>query len=197
MQPRGRRRHRARLAREHGLIVGAVLLVDAAAACDIRRQRHVAAFGQRLSSTAPVKAKASVTSPPLSPCPFCSTVASSCSRKQTRPSPPKRTVSPTASRFAGLTSARQRDPSSRPIKVAAMAGSCSPRPSRRPCRLAGKTFVSLTTTASPRRNSPGKSRTMRFSSSGVAPGRTTRSLAASRGDGRSQRDAVLRQREIE
>ena len=48
MQPRGRRRDRAFLAREHGLVVGAVLLVDVAAAGDIGRQRHVAAFGQRL-----------------------------------------------------------------------------------------------------------------------------------------------------
>ena len=64
MQPRGRRRDRAFLAREHGLIIGAIVLVDLAAAGDIGRQRHVAALGQRLSSAASVKAKASVTSPP-------------------------------------------------------------------------------------------------------------------------------------
>ena len=48
MQAGGRRRHRALLAREHRLVVGAVRLVGAAAAGDIGRQRHVAALGQRL-----------------------------------------------------------------------------------------------------------------------------------------------------
>ena len=48
MQARGRRGDGAVLAREHGLIVGEVALVDGAAAGDIGRQRHVAALRQRL-----------------------------------------------------------------------------------------------------------------------------------------------------
>ena len=65
-----------------------------------------------------------------------------------------------------------------------MAGSRSgppptPRPSRRPCKFAGMTLVSLTTSASPLRNNDGRS-PMARSSTG-APGRTTRSRAASRG----------------
>src|ERR1700735_4505517 len=136
------------------------------------------------SSTAPWKEKASVTSPPASPSPFTSTVASSWPRKQTRPSSPNRTTSPVARRLAGLTKARQRAPSSRLISVAEIAGSCSPRPIRRPWRLAGNTLVSLTTMASPRRNRLGNSRTVRSSKS--VPGRTTNSFAASRGEtGRS------------
>ena len=116
---------------------------------------------------------------------FASTVASSWPRKHTRPSSPNRTTSPAASRFAGLTKARQREPSSRLISVAEIAGSCSPRPIRRPCKLAGKTLVSLTTMASPRRNRPADSRTVRSSKRGAAP-RTTSSFAASRGEtGRS------------
>ena len=113
-----------------------------------------------------------MTSPPS---PFASTVASSWSRKHTRPSLAKRTTSPTARRFPGFTSAFQREPSRRRVNVAAIAGSCAPRPMRRPCRLAGMTFVSLTTTASPSRSSAGKSRMMRSSNGVAAPGRTTRS----------------------
>ena len=41
--------------REHGLVVGAVALVDGAAAGDIGRQRHVAALGQRLVEHRAVK----------------------------------------------------------------------------------------------------------------------------------------------
>ena len=58
MQSRGRRRDRALVAREHGLIIAAVVLVDFAAACDIGRQRHVAALGQRLVEHRAVKVKA-------------------------------------------------------------------------------------------------------------------------------------------
>ncbi len=48
MQACGRRGDRSFLAREHGLVVGAILLVDAAAAGNIGRQRHVAALLDRL-----------------------------------------------------------------------------------------------------------------------------------------------------
>src|SRR5271163_4746942 len=48
MQSRRRRRHRPFLAREYGLVVGAVLRIDATAAGDIGRQRHIAALGERL-----------------------------------------------------------------------------------------------------------------------------------------------------
>ena len=48
MQPGRRRGHRAFGAREHGLVIAAVLLIGRAAAGDIRRQRHVAALLQRL-----------------------------------------------------------------------------------------------------------------------------------------------------
>ena len=41
--------------REHGLVVGAVALVDRAAAADIGRQRHVAALGQRVVERRAVK----------------------------------------------------------------------------------------------------------------------------------------------
>jgi hypothetical protein len=58
MQSGGRRRHRTFLAREHGLIVGPVLLVDGAPTGDIGRQRHVAAFGERLVEHRPMKRKA-------------------------------------------------------------------------------------------------------------------------------------------
>ena len=180
MQARGRRRHRALFAREHRLIVGAVLLVGGAGG-----RRYKAATACRRARPKPGRAPrrgrqtTSVTSPPS---PFASTVASSWSRKQTRPSLPKRTTSPTASRLPGFTKAFQREPSSRCTSVAAMAGSCSPRPMRRPCRLAAMTLVSLTTSASPARNNSGKSRMVRSSSAGDPPGRTTRSRAASRGE---------------
>src|SRR5262245_38855824 len=130
------------------------------------------------SSTGPWTANANVTSP-LSP--FASTVASSCPRKQTLPSSPKRTTSPSASRFAGFTKARQRDPSSRWWSVASIAGSVAPRPSRRPRSRAGMTFVSFTINASPGRSKSGRSPTLRSSNCTGAPGRTTRSRAASRG----------------
>ena len=55
MQARGRRGDGAFLVREHGLVVGAVALVDRAAAADIGRQRHVAAFGQRVVECRAVK----------------------------------------------------------------------------------------------------------------------------------------------
>ena len=48
MQPGGRRGHRALIAGKHGLIVGAVGLVDRTTAGDIRRQRHLSALGDRL-----------------------------------------------------------------------------------------------------------------------------------------------------
>ena len=103
----------------------------------------------------------------------------------------------TASRFPGFTSAFQREPSSRRVSVAAIAGSRAPRPMRRPCRLAGMTFVSLTTTASPSRSSAGKSRMTR-SSNGVvctrAHDQEPGAIARSR---RTQRDAILRQWEVE
>ena len=54
-KPGRRRRNRALLAREHGLIVGAILLVGRAAAGDIGRQRHVAALGKRLVEHRAVK----------------------------------------------------------------------------------------------------------------------------------------------
>ncbi len=70
-----------------------------------------------------------------------------------------------------------------------MAGSRSPpsvRGSRRPCRFAGNTLVSLTTSVSPARSSPGRSRMVRSSSAAGLAGRTTKSRAASRGEtGRS------------
>ena len=152
MQARRRRRDRAFVAREHGLVVAAVALVDRAAAGDIGRQRHVAALGQRLVEHRAVEREreASPRRPRLLP----STVASSWPRKQTRPSSPKRTMSP-GQPLAGWTSARQREPSSRLISVAAMAArSSSPRPIRRPCRFAGMTLVSLTTSASPLATAP-------------------------------------------
>ena len=92
MQPRGRRRDRAFLLREHGLVVVAVALVGLRAA---PRYRAATAWLPRSSSawssTAPWNAKASVTSPPSS---FSSTVASSWPRKHTLPSVPNRMTSP-------------------------------------------------------------------------------------------------------
>ena len=55
MQARSRRRDRAFVAREQGLVVGAVLLVGLAPARDIGRQRHVAALGNGLVQHRPVK----------------------------------------------------------------------------------------------------------------------------------------------
>src|SRR3972149_6780091 len=46
---------RAVLAREYGLIVGAVALVRAAARGDVGRQRHFSALGDRLVEDRPVK----------------------------------------------------------------------------------------------------------------------------------------------
>ena len=57
MQPRSRRGDRPLLPREHCLIVSAVLFVGRAAAGDVGRQRHVAAFGKRLVEDRPVKRK--------------------------------------------------------------------------------------------------------------------------------------------
>ncbi len=72
------------VAGEHGLVIGAVVLVDGAAAGDIGRQRHVAALVERLVEHRAVKRKGKSHLAP--PSPLASTVASSCSRKQTRPS---------------------------------------------------------------------------------------------------------------
>ena len=57
MQAGGRRRDGAFFTGEHGLVVGAVALVDGAAAADIGRQRHVAALGQRVVERCAVKRK--------------------------------------------------------------------------------------------------------------------------------------------
>ena len=48
MQAGGRRGHRPLLAREHGLVVGRVALIDGALAGDVGRQRRVAHLGDRL-----------------------------------------------------------------------------------------------------------------------------------------------------
>ena len=98
------------------------------------------------------------------------------------PSLPKRTRSPGESRLAGFTKARQCDPSRRWCSVASITGSVAPRPMRRPRNRAGITLVSLTTIASPGAQQVGEGRARRDRRhSGVAPGRTTNSRAASRG----------------
>ena len=55
MQPRGRRRDRSFVMREHGLIVGVVLRIGWTPRRDIGRQRHVAAFLDRLVEHRPVE----------------------------------------------------------------------------------------------------------------------------------------------
>jgi hypothetical protein len=55
VQACGRRRDGALRAREHGLIVGAVMLVGRTATGDVGRQRHVATLGQRLVEHGAVK----------------------------------------------------------------------------------------------------------------------------------------------
>ena len=57
MQAGGRRCHRAFVAREHGLVIGAVARIRRTARGDIRRQRHVAALGNRLVKHRPVEGK--------------------------------------------------------------------------------------------------------------------------------------------
>ena len=141
-----------------------------------------------------MEAKASVTSPPS---PLASTVASSCPRKHTRPSAPKRTTSPGFSRFAGRTNACQREPSSRLISVAAIAGSrCLAAADPAAVKLAGMTLVSLTTSASPRAAAPAD-RASCVLELGRLAGRTTREPRRIARARRPQRDPVLRQGEIE
>ena len=166
MQARGRRRDRAFVAREQGLVVGAVLLVGlalgsryrAAAAC--RRAR-------RWPGPAPARERRTTASP-RRPRPWLSTVASSWPRKQTLPSSPKRTTSPGASFLAGRTKARQREPSSRSVKrrLDLRLGVAADAPAGQPRR---NHLVSLTTSASPGLSRSGKSRTPRSSSSACRP----------------------------
>ena len=178
MQARGRRRDRAVVVREQRLVVGAVLLVRLALA---RRYRAAAACRRARRSPGRAPARGTrTTASPRRPRPWPRPWRRA--GRGSRPCPPRRSgsTSPAASFFAGRTKARQREPSSRCVSVASIFGSVS-RPMRRPVSRAGITLVSLTTSASPGASRSGRSRTPRSSSSGVAPGRTTSSRAASRG----------------
>ena len=178
MQPRSRRSDRSLLAREHRLVVAAVLFVGRTAAGDIGWQRHVAAFGKRLVEHRSVKGEGERD---LAALPFRLDRGVELV-EETHPALAGEAHDiADGEALSGFTSAFQREPSRRRVNVAAIAGSCAPRPMRRPCRLAGMTFVSLTTTASPSRSSAGKSRMTRSSNGVAAPGRTTRSRALPRG----------------
>ena len=127
------------------------------------------------SRNGPERSKPSSTSPPSR---FSITVASSCPRKQELPSWPKWMRSPAATRLPGRTKASQRSGATRMCSVASISAEASPR-LRMPVSCAGMTLVSLTTSTSPASSSDGRSCTTR--SSNDPCGRTTSSLAASRG----------------
>jgi hypothetical protein len=68
---------------------------------------------------------------------------------------------------------------------------------RMPSSCAGMTRVSLNTSASPGLSQSGRSRTLPSLITGSRAGSTTSSRALSRGAGRTQRDPLFRQIEIE
>ena len=194
MQARGRRRDRALLAREHGLVVGAVLLVGRALA---RRYRAAAACrrARRSPGRAPAR-ETQTTASPRRPRLCASTVASSWPRKQTRPSSPKRIGRRPRASWPAATKARQREPSSRLCQRRLDAAARSPRPMRRPVSRAGITRVSLTTSASPGCSRSGRSRdaaVVELGAARPAPPAAARHRAARR----PQRDALRRQVEVE
>ena len=116
----GRRRDRALARGEHGLVVGAVALVGRAARGDVGRQRHVAAFGDRLSSTGAVEREGQRH--------LAALALVLDGRVELAEEADAALVAEAddvarRSRFAGLTKARQREPSSRWCSVASIRGS--------------------------------------------------------------------------
>ena len=91
----------------------------------------------------------------------------------------------------------QREPSSRFISVASMAGSrIAAADAAAAAGSPGMTLVSLTTNASPRRSSSGRSRMVRSSNAAAHAG-APQGAARSPRRCRPQRNAVLRQVEVE
>ena len=179
MQSRGRRRDRAFVEREHGLVVGVVARVGRTPRGDVRRQRHVAPLLDRLVEHRPVERERqrhlAALALALRPWRRAGRGSTPCPPRRTARCRRARAASPAARRRASATPSRRR------CKRRLDGGLASPRPMRRPFSRAGITLVSLTTSASPARSRSGRSRTQRSSSSGSAPGRTTSRRAASRG----------------
>ena len=193
MQARGRRRDRALVAREQGLVVGAVLLVGRALAGDIGRQRHVAPLGDGLVEHRPVERERQR---------HLAALALALDRGVELAEEADLALLAEAddvagsSFFAGRTKARQREPSSRSVSVASIFGSV-PRPMRRPVSRAGITLVSLTTSASPGSSRSGRSRTpsvVELRRAARPHHQQPRRVARRR---RPQRDALGRQVEVE
>ena len=133
MQARGRRRDRAFVAREQGLVVGAVLLVGLALERDIRRQRHVAALGDGLVQHRPVEGKRQR---------HLAALALALDRGVELAEEADLALLAEAddvagaSFFAGRTKARQREPSSRSVKrrLDLRLGVAADAPARQPRR---------------------------------------------------------------
>ena len=178
MKPGGRRGDRALLAREHRLVVAAVLRVGVTARGDVRRERHVAQAVDRLveSGAGEIEDKRR----------FAFVPARGDGRGEAAGETRRRFLrrtrmrSPALSRFAGRAKACQRSGPSLSISVTATLAAPSSR-LRTPSSSAGMTLVSLKTSASPGASSAGRSSTIRSAIGGVARGSTRRSRAASRG----------------
>ena len=125
MEARGRRRDRAGLGGEHGLVVGPVLFSGRAARGDIGRQRRVPDALDRLVERRAGKGEAQQSLARFALFFHVRVERRERGRPSFRCVSPNRMRSPTFSRFAGRTSARQRQSSTRLISVASIEATAS------------------------------------------------------------------------